>query len=439
MKKQIAALFLALGGLAPAWGAEADWPMFQYNSQHQGRVAERQAIKQPKVLWKAPVGVTGWLNSPVIAEGLVFVGSAGTFWNMPDYEGYDAPYVMDGVLAFELESGKRKWYQPADNDVNQVVYEQGLVIATGAQQQVWALEAQTGKKRWSVPLKGEGYQLLVHNGQVIVGDGKGQLLWLEAKTGKVLARTQLDSAIRAGASSDGERIFAATVEGTIYAFDLKGNLQWKESLRTLYPELIDPDYPLRPEIYGAPTVFQDLLVIGFARDTLYETPALLALDRKNGKLRWKASSDDRTSWGNIRTSPAVFDNYLIYAEPYSNTVAAFDGQTGKHLGDQTMGLVMFPQWSSPALAGDTLYIPRFDGGLYAVDAKKGDLQWQFYIGNPDLAGAEFPQLWKELGYEQQGHWKPPIGDAVYASPAIAANGQILIPAAGYLYCIGEQK
>lgn len=441
MKKDFLPLRFALTSIlalsaAFASGAsadEVDWPMFQYSPQRQG-ATQRPAIKKPHIIWKVPIGTAGWLNSPVIANQTVFVGSGGYLWNMPDHEDYQGEEVTDGVYAFDLETGEPKWATPAANDVNNVVYADNKIIATGAEDAVWAMDAATGKVLWNTPLQGEGFQLLVLGQEVIVGDGQGQLLWLDIKTGNINKRSQLDAAIRAGASSDGQSVFVATVEGTIYAFDRSGNLKWQQSLRTFYPELNDPTYPVRLEVYGAPTVYKDSLIIGFARDTVYPQPALVALESKSGKLRWKGSAyAGKEDWGNIRTSPAIYKNHLFYAEPYSNTVVAIDAQTGKGLGGQNVGAIMFPQWSSPALAQDTLYIPRFDGGLYALSAIDGKPIWQLYIGNDKLAGANLPGgLMSEYGA-----WKPPVGDSIYASPAIAIDGRILLPAAGYLYCIGE--
>lgn len=425
--------------LSPIAQAAPDnaWPMFQYSPQHQGQVA-RPAITDPQILWKAPVGVTGWLNSPVIDHNRVFVPSSGTLWNLPD-QGKSAgknTVPGDGVLAFDLKTGQQLWFKAAQNDVNNLVLAAGKVIATGGENAVWALDPTSGKELWRTPIQAEGFQILALEDQIIVGTGKGQIIWIDATTGAIQTRTQLDAAVRAGISWDGTHFFAATLEGSVYAFDRQGNLVWQKNLRSLYPDLIDPDYPIRFEIYGAPTVYKDFVIIGFARDSYYPEPALLALDRKNGKLRWKATAYAKKSdWGNVRSSPAVFDHFLIYAEPYSNTIVALDADTGKGLGGQSMGAVMFPQWSSPAIAESTVYMPRFDGGLYALNAQNGDRLWQLYLGEPSLAGPKFPSALSNLS---GGAWKPPVGDAIYASPALAADGRILLPAAGYLYCIGQK-
>lgn len=416
--------------------AQADWPMFQYDARRQGQV-NRPAIRKPKVLWKTPIGVAGWLNNPVIADDMVFMGSAGQVWNQPDHGAYTEKVPTDGVYAFDLKTGKKRWYTPAKNDVNAVVYAQGMVIATGGEGAVWALDAQTGQEKWRVTLRGEGYQLLSYRDQIVLGDAQGELLWIDTQSGRVKHRAQVDGPVRSGLAADEQRIYAATLAGTLYAFSHNGDRIWERELLEFYPDLRQDNYALQLSVYGALTLHGDAVIAGFARDSYYESPALVALKRQDGNLKWKSAAyASKSDWGNIRSSPALFQDLLIYAEPYSNAVVALDATDGKAKGGQFVGAPMFPQWSSPAIAGKTAYVPRFDGGLYAIDASDGSKIWEFYLGIPNLAGPNLPAALKNMSSAQ---WKPPIGDAIYASPALTQDGRILIPAAGYLYCIGEEK
>ncbi len=414
--------------------AAADWPMFKHDAARSGQV-ERPRIDDPRVLWKVPVGIAGWLNSPVIADGMVFVGSGGTYWDEPDYEAFSDTNPTEGVYAFDLRTGERKWHTPSKNDVANVVWADDKIIATGDEGAIWALDPKTGKRLWHTELTGIGFQLLPlktkAGERVIVGDSEGQLSWVDTRTGKIVLKAKLDGSIRAGAASDGQLVFTATTQGTVYVFDAQtGKQKWKQSLSELYTEAVDATL----EVYGAPTLVNDTLVIGFARDTTYNTPALIALNKKTGKLTWSGQADTgKTDFGNIRTSPALYKQSLFYAEPYSNQILTVNAHNGQLEHYFSAGLPMFPQWSSPAIAGNLVYVPRFDGGLYAVEARDGKLRWEFYLGIPNLAGPKLPDALNQ----DEAYWMPPIGDAIYASPAIAADGRILIPAAGYLYCIGE--
>lgn len=409
---------------------ESPWPTFQQNAQRTGAV-QRPAITNPKVRWQQPVSTTGWLNNPIVAEGMVFTGSSGHAWNTPD--------STDGVYAFDTQTGKKRWFQAIENDVNQIAYGEGLIFGSDGDNNVWALDAKTGQRRWSTQLDGEVYQLLhlKANGhsQLIAGDSTGKLLWLDSSTGKTLGISKLDGAIRSGASASGEHVFVTTTQGSIYAFDLQRNLRWQASLRTFFSELTE-EYMPNLEIYGAPTLYKDLLIVGFARDTTYSTPALVALEQRTGKLRWRGNGGTRTDWGNIRTSPAVAGNRLIYAEPYGNEIVSVLADSGVFEGALTAGAKMFPQWSSPAVAGTTAYVPRFDGGLYALNTDNGELRWQLYLGMP---GRVSPKLPDALFADQYGSWRPEVGDAIYSSPALDEAGNLYLSVAGYLYCIENAR
>ena len=413
-----------------AQATEADWPTFQYNAQRTGSV-ERPAIQNPRVRWQQPVSTTGFLNNPIIAEGMVFTGSSGHAWNTPD--------STDGVYAFATADGKKQWFTPVENDVNQILYAQGKIIGSDGSGSIWALNAKTGQSLWSTQMDGETYQLLhfktPQRSLIVAGNAKGKLLWLDSETGKTISISQLDGPIRSGASASQDTVFVTTTRGTVYAFDAKQNTRWKTSLQTFFPQLIS-EYLTDLEIYAAPTLYKDTVVIGFARDTTYGDPALVALDQSSGKLRWRGKGKSRRDWGNVRTSPAVAGERLIYAEAYSNEIVSILGDIGEFEGALPVGAVMFPQWSSPAVAGNTAYVPRFDGGLYAINTQNGELIWQLYMGIPGRVSPKMPEAILNAPY---GQWKPAVGDTIYTSPALDAQGNLYLSAAGYLYCIENAR
>ncbi len=421
--------FSTFQGVAYSADKNPAWPTFQGNAQRTGQV-DRPEIKAPRVRWQQPVSTTGWLNNPIIAEDTVFTGSSGHAWNMPDR--------TDGVYAFETRSGKKRWFTPADNDVNQIVYAEGKIVGSDGDGNVWALDAKTGQRLWSTGLNGEVYQLLFVNfnntPQIVAGDSSGKLLWLDLQSGKTLGISKLDGAVRSGASANKDTVFVGTVQGTLYAFSAQRELRWQASLRTFLPELTE-EYMPEIQIYGALTLTNDLLIAGFARDTTYATPALVAVDQNTGKLRWKGQSSSRNQWANIRTSPAVAGERLIFAEAYSNEIVSLKADTGIFEGSLPAGAVMFPQWSSPAISKTTAYVPRFDGGLYAINTKNGKLEWQLYLGMPGRVSPKLP----DALLQQSGSWRPEVGDALFSSPALDHAGNLFISAAGYLYCIENAR
>lgn len=424
----------------PALASEPDWPLFQQNISHTGQANPSRSVNNPIIRWKQPIGVAGWLNSPLIAEGQVFISSSGYLWQMPDYDPNNESDSLktDGIYAFDLVTGERNWYAPAQADVSGLAYDKGLIFATGDEGAIWAVDARSGEIRWRQNVGAETYQVMVHQQVVYVGNEQGMLFALDAPSGKIRWKTQLKGSIRAGVTVQGDRLIVGTTAGKIYGLNLKGKIRWEQDVLALYPEYVTEQYVTQTEIYATPTLYKNSVILGFARDTLYPTPALIRLNVATGKLIWKAESDgERNDWGNIRTSPVLYKNLLIYAEPYSNEVIAINADTGKALGSTSVGVPMLPQWASPALSGATVIIPRHDGGLYSIDAEKGKPGWALYIGEPHLAGSKFPDGIATGGGATYSH--PTIGDAVFSSPAISKQGYIFVAAGGYLYCIGDQS
>ena len=124
-----------------------------------------------------------------------------------------------------------------------------------------------------------------------------------------------------------------------------------------------PDQPI--EAYSPPIVGKTEIYLPFARDTSYaDQPGIVALDKRSGALKWRAKGPG--DWGNLRSTPVLVGETLVYGEPYSGDVAAIDAKTGRMQYRREIGGCFFPQWSSPAAAGDLVYLPRFDGPVYAL-------------------------------------------------------------------------
>jgi outer membrane protein assembly factor BamB len=94
---------------------------------------------------------------------------------------------------------------------------------------------------------------------------------------------------------------------------------------------------------------------------------------------WKFATD--YTKGNT-SSPIVEGNTIYFAS--KDRVYAVQADSGQLLwkspsGDQP-GTTTYR--SSPAVAGDTLYVGANDGGMYALDARTGSQKWKFVTGAP---------------------------------------------------------
>lgn len=407
--------------------SSTDWPTFQANNARTGAVTG-PFIHQPGIWWKTEIGIQGWLNNPIIVHDRVFVGSEGATWNQADSK--------DGVYCLELATGNILWFTPAENDVNGVAFAHGLIVATGDEGAAWALSADTGKQVWLRKSDREKMYTnpLIQGDLAVVGDSGGFLYGLDLMTGKVRWKAQLQGAIRGGASSDGERIFVGSQGGEVVILGLDGTELFRDTLTyTGYGSGT-------AEIYAAPTVAGNQVIFGYARDTYYEVPALIAIDRKTAEIKWNASDPKHLhdGFGNLRSSPAVYQDILIWGEPYSNRAVAAQLETGELTWSTPAGFCMFPHWPSPAIVSGQVFLPRHDGWLDSFNAQDGMLLWSLYLGDAKLAGSNqvsTPPCWPDC---KDCEWAPDKA-SIYSSPAAASSVLVVGTSEGFLFGIGERK
>lgn len=397
------------------------WATFHGDAARTGATSAPE-IRQPRILWKAEVGVMSWLNSPIVlGKALVIAPSSGTAHNKPD--------PKDGVYAFDFAKGKRVWFAHFAQDANGVAATKTHVFATSDDEHLYALDTKTGKVAWKARGLGKMYtHPLIVGDRVVVGDAGGWVRAFAAADGKELWKLQLTGAIRGGASSDGRNVFVASQGGDVAALGLDGKPAWKKQVKRAAWNNQGPEEAI--EVYSPPVLGKDLVYVPFGRDTYYEDlPAVYALDKKTGAVKWKAKGPGQ--WGNLRSTPALVADRLIYGEPYSGDVAALDAKTGRMAYREEIGRCFFPQWSSPAAAGDLVYLPRFDGSVYALRAASGKVAWELFLGDSKRAGGSGPSPGGK-----SCDWENPDG-AIYAPAAIAEDGRLFVGTGeGVLYAIG---
>lgn len=416
----------------PLGGGSSSWPMFHGDIGRRGW-SNAPSIKQPAIKWRAHIGIQGWLNSPVISGEMVLVPSSGSDHNVAD--------AKDGLYAFSLRTGKRLWHTHLHADANGAAAVGGRVIVGCDNGYVYSIELESGRIRWirTGPAKVYSHPLPIGN-FVVVGDAGGTLRALSLEDGTPLWTAQLKGEIRGGASADEALIYAVSTGGEAIALQWDGKEVWRQ-------RIVRPGFgggrPLPIQVYSPPIVSGSTIILPFARDTYYDDPALMAIDKKTGRTVWMASGDHKgkkpdDNWGNIRSTPVLSDSgQLIYAEPYSGDIAVIDSRTGSVKARRTVGACFFPQWASPAAASDTVYVPRFDGVLYAIQPSGAKVSWQFYLGEESRTGALAPA---KLTGSSGCSWDVPVGYPLYSPAAVADDGTVLVGSSeGVLYAIGEKQ
>lgn len=417
----------------PPSTAGGGWPLFHGDAARTGR-SDAPAIASPVVLWRARVGIQGWLNSPVVAGALVLVPSSGIKHNSAD--------GRDGVHALSLATGKAAWFAPFKGDANGAAVAEGKAFATSDDGHVYALDLASGKEAWAQKGDGKMYTTpLVAGDRVVVGDERGYVRAFALSDGAPLWKVQLRGAIRGGASADGTQIYVGSQDGEVAALRLDGSVVWRTTVT--YPGF-GSGKPTPAQIYAAPVITGTSVIVPFARDTYYESPALVALSKKTGKVQWRGQQQPpqppqgNVTWGNIRATPALTQqSWLVYAEPYSGDVVGIDSRDGSVLFRRTVGPCFFPHYAAPAIAGDVVYVPRFDGALYAMRTDGGGPLWQLYLGEERRVGPTLPGAIQGQGGCE---WAVPSGSSLYAPPAIAEDGTLIVGSGeGVVFAIADSS
>lgn len=411
-----------------------EWTMFQGGIERTGCLSTL-AITEPEIIWAQPIGLTGWRNNPVIEDGAVFVGSAGVVQFTGDRR--------DGIYSLDLRTGAQRWLYTTELDVNSVAVSGDTVIGVGDEGRIWALSTRDGGLLWTDDL-GVGVfgDPLFIGDMVIIGDGNGVVSAYDVGSGDPVwaNKPRLNNAIRGGASSDGEQVYIASESapgqpGEVMALNLDGQVVWRVELE------------VRPGaggagVFAAPTVTDSMLILAIVRDDVYSDPGLRAIDKATGDLIWE--SLDRAGlkgqWANIRSSPAIAGDYVVFGEGYGNQLVVADLLTGDTLWSVDVGEYCFPHWPSPVINSNVdssiAYLARHDGGLYAIDLQERTKVWSIYLGDAGGTGA-FPLEFTEPGY---CNWGPVDGHSILASPAVASNGMIVVGTLdGFIMAIGDSE
>jgi cell division protein FtsI/penicillin-binding protein 2/outer membrane protein assembly factor BamB len=410
--------------LSECVAAGADWVTFQGDITRSG-CSQANPILEPRRRWRTEVGISGWLNSPIVANGLVVVGSAGGRRSARD----DA----DGVYALDLQTGERRWYFPAGNDVNGVAASGDIVIATGDEGTVWGLDLMTGAEIWSFSAGAPVFtNPLIVGDLVVVGDASG-VLWALDLGGKERWHAQFDGAIRGGAASDGRLVYAVSDHGEAAAFTVDGFEMWR-TLIEFEPDVgfsEEPNTTVPVMVFAAPTVADDKVIITYIVEGGPDRPALVGLDRYVGRIEWRGSDPSSIADGfaNLRNSPARHGDALVFASSLSTGVQAINSKNGQAVWATETGIRCERQWASPIIVGNLIVLPRPDGAVHAFDATSGESVWRIVPADP----SELAPPANCTADGQQVH----DGFELHASIAVAPDGTLIVASTSQaIYAIG---
>ncbi len=160
-------------------------------------------------------------------------------------------------------------------------------------------------------------------------------------------------------AGDGSRVYAASVDGNVYAFDPEsGKRIWRTELDI--------------KLAAGPGVGDGLVVVAG------EDGLAIALDASTGQESWRSDVGAESL-----AVPAIKDD-IVVVQTVDNRVhglAAYDGSERWTVEQPTPALTVRGS-SSPAIAGTSVIVGFDNGRLAAVDLDTGDVLWEQLLSPP---------------------------------------------------------
>ena len=178
----------------------------------------------------------------------------------------------------------------------------------------------------------------------------------------------------------------------------------------------------------------------YHRDVSHSGNAGTSTDSPQGNLKWTFSTS-----APIQSSPAVAGN-TVYVGSNDNKLHAINAETGAQIWEFETGSFI---WSSPAVANGVVYFGSNDGNLYALDARTGDEIWRFETpyavkSSPAVAGgkvyfgADDYVFYVLDAITGEKIWDFKTDGFIISSPAIS-EGIVYITSYRYLYALNAEN
>lgn len=314
--------------------------------------------------------------TPVLVEGLLIQGNG-----------------LDGLVAYERDSGREKWRLPIVNGVEpsaalikdrlfvgasdgnfysiaastgQVQWsfptkaenlstpllDEGIVYFLAGNNVFYALDAATGRQLWlysrqdtsQFSIRG-GSQAALKNGTLYVGFSDGSLVALNAKSGAVVWELQLNRNKRfrdvdATPVIDGNQLYIASYDDKLYCVSIaKGEVLWR----------------VEGGGYSALTLSGDKIFFPTTQGEVW------ALKKENGEKIWSYKLKE-----GIATQIKTYKGALVFGESQGK-LRFLDPNSGKVLGamEPGRGILSAPQVDEK---NNRVYFVSGEANLYAIDA-----------------------------------------------------------------------
>ncbi|MCS6986458.1 MAG: PQQ-like beta-propeller repeat protein [Sphingomonadaceae bacterium] len=266
------------------------------------------------------------------------------------------------------------------------------LFAIDTEARVSAFTADTGRPLWSVRLERgrEGTRPAFGGGVSSDGDrvfattGLGTAVALDAATGRELWRVNLGTPLRSAPTVGAGRVLVMAQDNRLTALAADTGEELWQVTATLEPAAI-----LGP---AAPALEAGTVVAGFSSGELF------ALRVENGRTVWQdqlARTGRTTALGALSAIVAspVIDRGRVYAIGHGGRMVAIDLASGQRVWERNFAGV-----STPAVAGEFLFVLTTENELLALTRRDGKIRWV----------TRLPRWRKPKSRQGAIHWAGPV-------------------------------
>jgi outer membrane protein assembly factor BamB len=343
-------------------------PMFRGNTEHTGvyNAAGVPSFSQVKWTFHAKGQL---ISSPAVDSATIYVGSTGGF-----------------LYAVDRAAGTEKWkFETRSRIASSPAVANGLVYFSAYDGNFYAVDAAMGKLKWKFQTGGEKQFTAQHlhgmqpasqtmpdpwdcwlsspaiwKGAVYFGSGDGNVYALDAQTGALKWKFKTGDVVHASPAIANGTVFVGSWDSYFYAIDAAtGAEKWR------FKTGEDAAAHNQQGIQSSAAVVDGAVYFGCRDSHLY------ALDEKTGEKKWAYATGG--TW--VLNSPAVSQGKVFFAISYGGKLLAADAKTGNIA--YSIDFKGWPVYSSPAIAGNMLYVGSTAGTMNAVDLTTQTFAWTY--------------------------------------------------------------
>jgi eukaryotic-like serine/threonine-protein kinase len=359
--------------------------MFRGNATHTGIYDSSAVANLTKVKWQFHTAGQV-ISSPAAVGGTIYAGST------------------DGNLyAVDREAGTLKWkFDSKSRITSSPAVSAGLVYFGAYDGNFYAVDAASGQLKWKFKTGGERRFAAAHlhgstpvaetmpdpfdcylsspvvwNGAVYFGSGDGNVYALNAASGDLKWKFKTGDVVHASPAIADGTVFVGSWDSYLYALDAgSGKQKWR------FKTGEDADIHNQVGIQSSAAVMDGIVYFGCRDSNLH------AVDAVSGRKKWAFSTG--SSW--VIASPAVKDGKVYFATSDSGLFYELDAKNGAVV--FSLKFQGWPTFSSPAIAGNMLYVGSNSGKLNVIDLAGQKIAWIF---EPDAAKQNGPAYTKPDG------------------------------------------